>query len=175
VKAERRWLVDAIRDRLIPEFTSRGFEVVPFPKIGPTDWAGVAKNPFGRLRRRSASGFDLVEIDLESYGKAAFRLSIGVSSFGGMKTPNGHIAAEDVLVGWLDEYFVLYQRPWIWSFFPSLANFSVWRLNRSRVTREAYDVLVAQVAGMMWEVELALRERRCGPHVRRVRIDRSKH
>jgi hypothetical protein len=170
VKKQRRWLIEAIRKRLLPEFGRRGFELVPIAKDRPTDRELIVNFPFGTLRRPVTNGFELVDIQLGAHGDAAFRLLAGFSPQGGMDTFNGHFAAEDVLIGWLDEFFEVYERPRLWAYFPSLAYFSVRRWRSSRITPEDYDHLVDRVAGLIPEIETALKDDTCGPHVRRVRI-----
>jgi hypothetical protein len=96
-KRRRRWLVSAIRERLLPEFTRSGFEVLPLPESrdSPPDRQLIASRPFGRLRRRSTKGdFEYVEIQVAPRARAAFRLSIGVAPSEGTEGMFGHIAAE---------------------------------------------------------------------------------
>jgi hypothetical protein len=160
----RRWLVDAIRTLLLPEFTRRGFEIVPLPKsgFGPVDRRSIVASRFGMLRRVGPRGIELVEVQMAPRGRAAFRLHVGVVPPAGIETITGHFAAEDVHVGWLDEFFELYQSAFFWTWF------SVRRWPWRKVARTDHEDLVRRVVGMIPEVELALREGWRGPHLRRV-------
>jgi hypothetical protein len=165
MKKERRWLVNAIRAQLLPEFTRHGFEIVPLPKTkyGPTDREFVANHPFGLLRRQCARGFEQVEIHLASREGAAFSLGIGVIPIAGIQGIFGHIAADEALVTWLEEFFILYSRP------RSFKPFAVrrWRWSKREVSEIDYQALVGQVVELLPEVEQALSQGKAGPHIRR--------
>ena len=171
MKKERRWLINAIRNRLLPEFVRRGFKIVPISKGGLIDRELIYNSPFGTLRRPGSRGFELVEVQLITYGRAAFRILAGAAPPNGLETFNGHIAAEDILVGWLDESFEIYQYPLLWSCLPSLAYFSIKPWQKRASSQEDYDALAQWVASLIPEVELALRDGKCGPHVRLVKIN----
>jgi hypothetical protein len=168
VKVERRWLVNAIREQLIPEFLQRGFVNVPLDSQGPTDRESLVAFPYGRLRRQRPNGYEFVEIQMAPYSRAAFRLNIGVAPPAGIMGVHGHIAAEDVCVGWLEEFYTLHSCPFFQTWF------SISRWSRKPVTQDAYRSLVARVVGLIAEVENALAEGIKGPHVRHTRMFRSK-
>jgi len=173
VKQERRWLVEAIRRRLLPELLRRGFESVPAPKAGPADWEALFDFPFGRWRRRGPRGVEIVEVQLLSYGRAAFRLIFGVPPAEGLRPFNGAFAAEDV-PGWLDEYYELYQHPSLWAWLPYLAYFSIKPWQKRSPEKDDYEALVTRMLPLLSEVDRALQRDGCGPHVRRVRINHPK-
>jgi len=153
----------------LPEFQRRGFEIVslPQPRRGPVDRQFVVSFPFGRLRRASDRGFELVEVQLAPRGRAAFRLNFGVIPEVGVATPNGQVTVEDAMVGWwLDEYYGLYSCPRFRTWF------SVPHWPFRKVTESDYEALIEHLIELMPEVERALRERKRGPHVRRVGITR---
>lgn len=170
MKKERRWLVEAVRSQLIPEFLARGFELAPFSraKQGATDREFVVSFPFGRLRRSVDRGFEQVEIQLAPHGRAAFRLNLGLIPFGGVEGILGHIAADDAGVHALPERFTLYSCP-----FFSL-NFSVrrWMWSRRERTEDEYRALVARVVELLPEVDDALRNGKVGRHIRHTVIRR---
>lgn len=88
----------------------------------------------------------------------------------GLDTFAGHVDAKDVLPGWLNLYYELYRSPRLWAF-SSLSYFSVRRSFFRKQTKADYVALVSQVANLIPEMELALSDDICGPHVRRVMID----
>jgi hypothetical protein len=109
---------------------------------------------------------DLIEIDFRAHRRAAFRIAAGVAPKEGLMTLTGHWAAEDVHVGWLNEFYVMYASPrWQVSFF-------VWHWPYQSTSLCNYEKLAQRVAGLTPELELALREGRLGPHVRRFEIRR---
>jgi hypothetical protein len=69
VKAGRRWLVNAIRGQLLPEFVQRGFVSVPFVHRGETDRESIVAFPF--------SGPDWFTLICDS----ALSVSVGLPAF----------------------------------------------------------------------------------------------
>ncbi len=166
-KEQTELLIWSLQTHLLPVLTRQGFEVAPPVHRGPVDREFVLSFPaWGRLIRARESGVELIEIQFAPRRRAAFRINVGVAPKEGMMTLTGHWRAEDVLVHWLNEFFEIYalSRWRIW--------FSVRRpLYRSR-TQGDYDKLALRVAGLVPELELALREGKLGPHMRRVVIPR---
>jgi hypothetical protein len=164
-KEQTELLKQSLRTHLLPVLTNQGFEAAPPVPRGPVDREFVVSFPlWGRLIRARESGVDLIEIQFAPRRRDAFRINMGVSPKEGMATLKGHWAAEDVLVHWLNEFFEMYasSRWRIW--------FSVRQpLFRSR-TQGDYDKLALRVAGLVPELELALREGKLGPHMRRIVI-----
>jgi hypothetical protein len=162
VKEPRELLIESLRTHLLPVLIEKGFECAPLARRGPMDREFVLTLPLGRLRREREEGVDLVEIDFARNRHAAFRINIGVAPSAGLMTPTGHWSARDIYVEWLNEFFIMYAFPgWrIW-FFDWLS------FLRSPI-RATYDKLAMRVAGLVPEIELALREGRLGPHMRRI-------
>lgn len=123
--------------------------------------------PLGRLRRvREAGRVDLIEFEFARYRRAAFRIMAGVAPKEGLITHTGHWAAEDVYVGWLNEYFTMYDSRWRKKWF------FVSRWRHQSLVQGDYEKLALRVAGFLPEIELALREGKLGPHVWRTLIPR---
>jgi len=162
----RELLIGSLRTHLLPVFLKEGFEVAPLPGRGPIDRELVLSLPLGRLRRLRGAGIDLIEVDFAKYRRAAFRIAAGIAPKEGMMTYTGHWPAEDVFVGWLNEFFMMYASPH-WRRW-----FSVWHRPHRSPTQSDYDKLAEQVVGYVPELELALREGRLGPHVQRIVIPR---
>jgi hypothetical protein len=106
-KSDRRELIEVLRRRLVPAVEQLGFVVVAPDAREKSTEAGAAF-PFGRLRRRTADGFDLIEIQFEKDGSAAFRLNVGQVPGVGIEHAVGHVAAEDVWVHYLEHFCTLY-------------------------------------------------------------------
>ena len=167
VKQARNWLIESLRMHLLPPLTQQGFESAPLAHRGPMDRELVLSHPLGRLRRvREEGAVDLVEIQFARYGRAAFRVMAGVAPKGGLMTLTGHWVAEDLYVGWLNEYFVMSASCW------RQAWFSVWNWPHQSVTQRDYDSLALRAASLVPELELAVRGGKLGPHMRRVVIPR---
>ena len=165
VNEHRDLLVQSLRKQLVPVLTEKQFEAVPLMHRGPVDREAVETLPLGRLRRLREGRVDLIQIQVARY-RVAFRIMTGVVPRDGLMTFTGHWAPEDVLVDWLDEYFTMYACP----------RFRIWFSvrhwpHRSPVPSD-YERLASRVAHFSSELELALREGRVGPHMRRVVIPR---
>src|ERR1700720_2531530 len=178
-KKHRDWLIQSIHAHLAPVLIKQGFEVAPLVHGGPVDREFELSFPsWGRLIRVRDSGVDLVEIQLATHRRAAFRINGGVAPRKGLMTPAGHRSAEDVPVHSLNEYFEPHARPWLRPALRALrleplgAWFSAWHWPHRSPTQDDYERLAFRVAGFVPELELALRESRPGPHVRRVLIPR---
>ena len=176
-KRRRDWLIQSVRAHLLPVLIKQGFEVASRVHLGPVDREFVLSFPsWGRLTRARESGVDLIEIQFASHGRAAFRVNAGVAPKDGLATPTGHQALEEVGVHRLNEHFETHARPWLRLSLRALgleplgAWFSVWHWPYQSPTQRDYDELALQVAGFVPELELALREGRLGPHMRRVVI-----
>ncbi|MEF9355477.1 MULTISPECIES: hypothetical protein [Ralstonia solanacearum species complex] len=156
----KRWLTNSLRSRLIPEFERRGFNVVPLTGDDARSGEIRAAFPFGRLRRPGPNGLEMVEIQLDKHGRAAFRLNIGVAPSGGIAHAVGQVAQEDIWVHYLSRYYEVYRWP--------LARrwFSVWRWPGSSATQADYDALVKRVVDLIPEVEEVLTSGGRGPHIR---------
>jgi hypothetical protein len=83
---------------------------------------------------------------------------------GGMITLGGHRTAEELDAGGLHDHFEMYASP-LWRRWFSL---SFWRFRRP--VQSHYGGLALRVAACLPEVELALREGKLGPHMRKIVI-----
>lgn len=168
-------LVESVRTHILPVFVQQGFAVAPrrVPR-GPVDRKSVDIFPLGEMRRaRPDGGVDLVEIQFKTYQRAAFRINATAAPKEGMMTVGGHRTAEELHAGGLHDHFETHARPWLRPTLRALRLeplgewFSVchWPL---RSPKADYDKLAMRVAGILPELELALREGKLGPHIRRL-------
>ncbi len=163
-KQARRWLIDSLRKNLLPVLLEQGFVVAPLVHRGPIDRELVLQLPLGRLRRPRGDSIDLIEIELAPYPRPAFRISAGAAPKEGVATFTGRWAAEDTYVGWLNESFQMTPGARVRTYFSK--RHWPWQ---TRVQSD-YEQLVLHVVGFVPELELALREGRLGPHVRRITV-----
>lgn len=159
----------------MPVFIKRGFAVTPLRHQGPVEREFELSFPsWGRLIRVRESGLDLVEIQLAPHRRAAFRINAGVVPRNGLTTLGGHRPAEDVAVHWLNEYFETHARPWLRpglravGLEPLGAWFGVRQWPHRSPTQRDYDTLALRGAGCVPELEVALREGKLGPYIRRI-------
>ena len=171
VRRHRKFLLESVRNHILPILIERGFVAVQQTYEDPVDREFVRAFPLGFLRRaRPDGGVDLVEIQFTSYGGAAFRINVGVAPKEGMMTVTGHWPAEKICVGWLNEFFEMYASPRWWAWGWAWFSLRFWGLRKP--VQAEYDELALRVAGYLPEIDLALREDRLGPHMRRVVIPR---
>jgi hypothetical protein len=163
-KVERRWLAASIRDVLLPALYAQGFGPVA---LTDQEQRGELRTafPFGRLRRARESGFDVVEIQLARHGKPAFRISAGVVPLTGINHPVvGHVPAENVWSSHLSQHYVLYDYPFIQRWF------SLWHWPGRQVMQADVSAFITKITtSLISEIESALREGRCGKHVKMIR------
>lgn len=152
----RRALLEGLRRRLVPALEQLGFTIVQLTEAEKRSAIGAAF-PFGRLRRQTPQGFDLVEIQFDKDGSPAFRLNIGHVPREGIDHAIGHVAALDVWVHYLDRFATLYSSCW----------FRRWFRARKHTTDEGIEALVQGVIVMLPQVEDYLRTGRCGRNLRR--------
>jgi hypothetical protein len=169
VKGRRDRLIQSLRTHLLPALIEREFAVAPAVApghSGPVDRELVQTLPLGRLIRHREGRVDLIEIDFRTYRRGAFRIAAGVAPKEGLMTLTGHWAAKELYVGWLNEFYVMYALPrWQVSFF-------AWHWPYQSPTQGDYEKLAQRVTGFVPELELALREGKLGPHMRRFLIPR---
>jgi hypothetical protein len=109
---------------------------------------------------------DQVEIQFSTYGRAAFRINACAVPQGGMMTYGGHKTAEECLaLGVHDLEMYAFPR---WFVFFGLFSQGLWRFRSP--AQSDYDKLALRVARLLPELELALREVKFGPHVRRLEM-----
>lgn len=159
---EKSMLLDGLRRTLIPELMRHGFELVPLSGDDARSTEIRRSFPFGRLRRKADYGYEQVELQLDKYGKAAFRLNAGIIPFDGITYRVCHIMPEEVWVHYLESYFAVYQTPSIRRWFrPS-------RWPWERLDEVNVDKLLEAVVGMLPEIDRALRDGCCGRHIKRI-------
>ena len=177
-KQRREWLTQSVRTHLLPVLIKQGFEVAPPRELPEPIDRDIVRcfPPWGQLMRRRELVVDLMEIQFASYGRAAFRVNAGVVPIDGLTTPTGHRSVEEVGVHWLEEFFETHARPWLRPGLRALgleplgAWFSVWCWPYQSPVKDDYEKIAQYAASSVPELELALREGRLGPHVRRVAI-----
>ena len=108
--SERTELIEAIRERLIPKLYQLGFTDVPLTRDEKGSEVGTSF-PFGRLRRPTSTGYDLIEIQLDKHRPAAFRLNFAKVPASGIVHAVGPVKAEDVWVHYQDHFCELYASP----------------------------------------------------------------
>jgi len=172
------WLKQGLQNNLVPAFMERGFEVASQPTTSdPVDREFVLSFPtWGRLRRFRESAVDLVEIQLAPHRRAAFRINAGVAPRAGNSAHGERQAGDQVPVHTLEERFETHARPWLRPLLrglrlePLCAWFSVGHHPFRPAVKDDFEGLALRAASVIPELELALREGKTGPHVRRVRI-----
>ncbi len=174
-KRRKDLLVESVRTHLLPALMRRGFAVAPRREPrGPVDRKCADIFPLGEMRRaRPDGGIDLVEIQFMAYQRAAFRINATAAPKDGMMTAGGHRTVEELHAGGLHDHFETHARPWLRPTLRALRIepvgewFSVWHWPL-RSPKASYDKLAMRVAGILPEVDLALREGKLGPHMRRL-------
>src|SRR5215472_2483378 len=175
LKKHRDFLLHSIRMHLLPAFIQQRFTPDPAPVEGaPVDRKYKGTFPFELRRVRPDGGVDLVEIQFKTYHRAAFRINVCAVPKEGMITLGGHRTVEDLHASGLHDHFETHARPWLRPLLRALGLeplgewFSLWLWYLRYPKQADYDRLVLRVAGVLPELELALREGKLGPHVRRI-------
>ena len=92
--------------QLIPALENRQFKSFPVDKSLQNAF------PLGVFKRETESVIHQIEVQIDKYNKDKFRIFFGIIPKAGIYPPNsGHIKAEDTLVTWLTDYYVLYRSP----------------------------------------------------------------
>ena len=160
-RKDRDLLLESVRSHILPVFIQQGFIVSPRRHRDPVDRKSMDIFPLGEMRRaRPDGGVDLVEIQFKTYKRPAFRINATAVPKEGMMTAGGHRTAEQLEAGGLHDHFEMYASPrwWIWFSLP------FWWLRSPK--QSAYEKLALRVASFLSEIDLALRERKLGPHMR---------
>jgi len=99
-----------------------------------------------------------------TYGRAAFRINARVVPRPGITTLGTHQTAEELGAGGLHDHFEMYAHPrwWVWY------SLRFWRFRTP--VQSAYDRLASRAAAFLPEIELALRDGKLGPHLRKIVI-----
>ena len=160
--AGREQLIKSLQARLVPEFVNLGFEVVPLFADERRSSEVRSSFPLGRLKRTRKDGtVELVEIQLEKYGQAKFRLNFGVVPVGGIDHPVKHVPQTEAVVGYLPCSAELYSRPFFRKWFTA-------RPSAKCDFDQAIEQLLDRVIGLVPEVVAWLSRGEVGPHVRQI-------
>jgi hypothetical protein len=159
-------LLQSVRAHILPFFPQHGFAVTTRAHLDLGDRKYADTFPFELRRVRPDGGIDLVEIQFMTYQRAAFRINVCQVPKEGMMTLGGHRKPMELHAGGLHDHFEMYASPRWRSWF------SLWLWRFRTPSKSDYDKLALRVAGFLAEVELALREGKLGPHMRRVVMPR---
>jgi hypothetical protein len=163
LRKHRDLLVESLRTHLLPVFTQQGFALAPRVHRVANDRKTAGIFPFESLRRaRTDGGVDLVEIQLMTYGGAVFRINACAVPKEGLMTVGGHRNPDELEAGGLHDHFEMYACPRLLIWF----SLRFWSLRPP--VESHYEKLALRVARFVPELELALREGRLGPHMRRI-------
>lgn len=173
-RRRRALIEESVRTHLVPALIKLGFEPAPpRPQGDPQDRKYRGCFPScGRLIRRREPIVDQVQIQFSTYGRAAFRINAAAVPKDGMMTHGGRKTAEECLALGVHD-LETHARPWLRPILRTLrmeplgAWFSLWRLPLGSPTPADYDKLALRAVEILPELELALREGRLGPHMRR--------
>jgi hypothetical protein len=177
-KRRRAFLEECVRTHLVPAFIEQGFRVA-LPRTSPeaTDPKSAGSFPsWGRFIRDRGSLLDKAEIQFSTYGRAAFRINACAIPKNGMMTAGGHRTAQEIDAGGLHDHFETHARPWLRPALKALrveplgAWFSVWHWPFLSPAQSEYEKLALRVAALVPEIDLALREDKLGPHLRRLKF-----
>ena len=126
----------------------KGFEVIPLFSDEKKSREMQFSFPLGRLRRIKDDGsFELIEIQLEKYGAAKFRINFGVIPPEGINHPVKHVKQQDADIGFLPYSGELYRCPFFMLWFSISNRFS------SKSPEIKINELVDKVIGYIPEVE----------------------
>jgi hypothetical protein len=173
-KRRKDLLVESVRAHLLPALIKQGFAFAPRQVDGGPERKAVGISPFGQLQRNRPDGkTDLVEIQFMTYQRAAFRINACAVPKEGMMSLSGHRTAEEcIALGVKDLYS--HARPWLRPLLRAVRLeplgewFSVWHWPFRPPTKGDYDKLAMKAAGILPELESALRGGELGPHMRRL-------
>jgi len=176
MRNRRRLLEASVQTHVLPALTKLGFDAAPVVEHdGLADREFVRSfPPWGNLIRVRESIIDKVEIQFSSRGRAAFRINATPVPKEGMMTAGGLRTAEEIHASGLHCHFETHARPWLRPSLKALGLeplgewFSAWHWPLRPPTQANYDKLALRVVGILPELELALREGKLGPHIRRL-------
>jgi hypothetical protein len=161
--AQQQWLVQAIRQRLLPALAASGFEALPLAGEDLRSPEIKRSFPFGRLRRPTPEGCQQIEIQFDKHEQPVFRLNFGLVPAAGIHHAVGLVAFADVWLHYMQHWNELYDSAWRRRWFGVAA---------PAPTAEDYLALAERVVKLLPKVEAAFDEQRALPllgHVRRVR------
>jgi hypothetical protein len=161
---QRQWLRKAVNRHLLPAFEQRGFTIMPLGKDEASDRESRSAFPFGRLRRPSPQGFEVVEIQMARYS-AAFSFNIAVVPKEGYPPSWGQ--GGEFPVTWFEDWYEFHRWPRV------SRGFSVHRWPWQTVTQADYDALVKRIVDLIPEIEQLFKDGTCGPHVKHINLPRT--
>jgi hypothetical protein len=175
-KRRRALLEASVRTQLLPALIRQGFEIAsPRQQSEPNDRKSAGCFPaWGQLIRARDTIVDKVEIQFSTYGRAALRINATAVPKGGMMTAFGHRMAGEIQASGLHDHFETHARAWLRPTLRALRVepvgewFSLWRWPFRSPTQDDYDKLSLRAVAILPELELALREGKSGPHIRRL-------
>lgn len=178
-KRRRALLEDSVRTHVASALIKLGFEPAPPRSRGePKDRKHAGCFPtWGQFARARGSIVDKVEIQFSTYGRAAFRINATAVPNSGMMTAGGHRAAEEIHASGLHDHLETHARPWLRPILKGLRVeplgewFSLWRWPLGRPTESDYGRLAQSAAAVLPELEVALRDGKLGPHIRRLKFE----
>ena len=162
LRKHKQLLLKSVQTHILPVFIQQGFVVAPGVQM--VDRSTADTFPFELRRGRPDGGVDLVEIQFMTYQRAAFRINVCPVPKEGMTTLGGHRKPDELHASGLHDHFEMYASPRWWRWF------SLWFWSLRTPVESDYDKLASRVAGFLPEVELALRDGKLGPHMRRIAI-----
>ena len=154
-------LLKSVEDYVLPALSARGFEEFE-ESSGDRD---REKFPFRPMRRRLPDGtVQLVEIQFQSHGRAAFRVNASAIPKTGIMTVGGHRLESEVTAGGLHDHFEMYKSPRFWKWFA----IPFWQFRQPYP--ELYKQLTSRVVTYLPEIDEALRGSNLGPHIRHIQF-----
>ena len=169
VSEARKWLIESLQRYLLPSLIQQGFNVAQLDvRRPPIDRRYVQAFPLGRLVRARESGVDQITIQLATYDRNAFRINASIVPPKEILTTHNRLPeVRGFLAKGLSEHFEMYASPQLWAWF-AWGWFSVRHWPFQSPVQNDYEKLALRVASYAPELELALREGKLGPHMRRM-------
>jgi hypothetical protein len=131
-KSRKSGIRRSIERLLIPALLARGFEHVP-----ATDDAQL--NPFGRFRRRTDRGFEIIQIPFNKNRTSHFCLHFARTTGESVPWFNGPLAPEDQWAWHVDPNFQLFKLRLVFRY-----RFGVRKYARQGITDAEYDAAVME-------------------------------
>jgi hypothetical protein len=153
----------------VPSLIQQGFVIAAPDTLQPSvDREYVRAFPIGRLVRARESGEDQVSIQFATHDRNAFRINANIVPPKQIITTDNRLPeARGFVAKGLAEHFEMYARPRLWAWF-TWGWFSVRQGPTQSAVQDDCEKLALRVASYEPELELALREGKLGPHMRRV-------
>lgn len=161
---KRKWMVKALREHLVPEFTKLGFEHIPVGKDEPREFR--SRNQLGYLQRRAKAGIERVEIAMSEAPRSSFSVSFGTNAYEGMTFHGVFRSAEELGVAEAPVLYSICYRPK--NLFSEIWWVFYWPWQTP--VYEDYVKLAQRVATHVNEVEDLFRNGIVGPHIRGINL-----